>query len=466
MGIGQSLKRLYDIKYATVMSRSLKARESWSRGQLMEYQLSQLRLLVGFARRQIPFYRDLYRQLPDEDLVRLEELPVIEKKTVMENYDAFLADQRVKLADLHDYIESVDKEDYYLGKYTILTTSGSSGHKGIFVYDRRARITVLAAIMRLKSFAGLKPAHRMRVSLIGSGSPHHLSSLAGSGIDFGFHAVQKLNVTMPIGEIVKALNEFQPEYIKTYSSIAGLLAQEQIDGKLNIHPLEILTGAEVLTVERLQKIRDVWDITPFNGYSATEGVMAVDCLYHEGLHVFEDLCIVEVVDSDNHHVADGTPGHKILITNLFNYTQPLIRYELPDMLTMSVKTCQCGRPFRCISHIDGRNDDIICLESLAGGLVPISSIFFHILLDSLKEIKEYQVVHDTDGIHVYIIPARDASLKETASTVERALSDGFKSQRVVIPGIFVRFIEEIAREPEMMGKFKPIKSLVAGPGCR
>ena len=62
-------------------------------------------------------------------------------------------------------------------------------------------------------------------------------------------------------------------------------------------------------------------------------------------HVRDDLVIVEVVDEDMRPVRAGMPGHRVLLTNLVNLTQPLIRYEVTDMLCRSEETCTCGRRF-------------------------------------------------------------------------------------------------------------------------
>jgi phenylacetate-CoA ligase len=76
-------------------------------------------------------------------------------------------------------------------------------------------------------------------------------------------------------------------------------------------------------------------VEPFDWYGITEGgVLACDCASHQGMHLFEDLFWVENVDRHGHPVPDGAVGHKLLITDLFNRTQPLIRYELSDMVVL------------------------------------------------------------------------------------------------------------------------------------
>jgi len=110
-------------------------------------------------------------------------------------------------------------------------------------------------------------------------------------------------------------------------------------------------------------IEKAWGSEPFNTYGVSEGGGGVECERHEGIHLFEDLYIFEVVDAENRPVPDGTPGHKLLITNLVNRVQPFIRYEVTDLVTMETRACRCGRPFRLARSIDGRSDDLIYLET-------------------------------------------------------------------------------------------------------
>ena len=85
--------------------------------------------------------------------------------------------------------------------------------------------------------------------------------------------------------------------------------------------------------------------------TALEGTFAVECQAHDGLHVFEDLFILEPVDHQNRPVPAGEYADKVLLTVLFNYTQPLIRYELTDSICMAATPCPCGYTFARIQGI-------------------------------------------------------------------------------------------------------------------
>jgi len=308
--LGYHLKRYQDLMAALIMGGEMSVRESWSREQLLLFQEQRLQFLVHFARQRSPFYREAYSSFPDARPVRLAELPVITKKTVIENFDRFVTDPRLKLSDLYEYIERNKQDDYYLGNYVVLTTAGTSGLKGVFVYDRKSWRSIIAALTRAASFMGLSYGRNTKMATIGAGSPNHLSNRTAVSIDVGRRKVLRLDATASFASIVAALDEFKPDYLKTYPSVAALLAEEQMGGRLDIRLKAVLTGAEVLTEDRKQKIQRAWGITPFDSYSATEGIMAAECAHHQGKHLFEDLCIVEVVDDENRPVPDGRPDRR------------------------------------------------------------------------------------------------------------------------------------------------------------
>jgi len=97
--------------------------------------------------------------------------------------------------------------------------------------------------------------------------------------------------------------------------------------------------------ETRRRVGQAWGEVLFNMYGATECGLAAECDQHRGMHLQEDLVIVEVVDQDNRPVPPGVYGDRLLITVLFKRTQPLIRYEMSDSVRLSPDPCPCGRPF-------------------------------------------------------------------------------------------------------------------------
>lgn len=462
MRIGYTLKRLQDVAWALIIRKKLNSHDRWTREDLLKYQHQQLSSLVTHAVRHSPFYEELYRNIRTDKGISLDDLPVINKSTMMDNFDWFVTDPRLKLSELQAHINQLTRDEYYLGEYRVMTTSGSSGEKGVFVSNRKEWSIALAGFLRCGSFMGMTPRipKRWKMTTIGADSPMHVTYRMSVSSDVGILKTQRLAATSSIRDLVEALNAFQPECLAAYPSIASLLAEEQLEGRLNIHPQVISTLAELRTEAMEQKIREAWGVIPFNSYGMTEAgiVFGSDCSFHQGIHIFEDLFIVEVMDDQNNAVSDGLPGYKLLITNLFNFTQPLIRYEVSDMLTMSTELCQCGRPFRLIAALEGRSDDIIHLHDSEGRDVPVHPIHFDSIIGSLQEVKQYRVVHEEEGIYISTVLRQGTSEEEVAKKIKERLRGNIESLGAVCPDIRVQFVDRIERDPRQMGKLKLIKS--------
>jgi phenylacetate-CoA ligase len=155
--------------------------------------------------------------------------------------------------------------------------------------------------------------------------------------------------------MVRALNEYQPDILVMPPSAATRLADEQAAGRLTIRPRTILSSAEVLTDAARARFRAAWGADLYDTYVMTEtGLIGAECPQRGGIHISEDLVVIESVDERHQPVPHGTAGGKVLVTNLTNYAQPLIRYEVPDRITLSPDICRCGRPFATITRIDPR----------------------------------------------------------------------------------------------------------------
>lgn len=461
MNILYRLKKIREALNAYAIWRDMRARESWSREQLLEYQNRRLAALVRHALERSPFYREFYKGLDLSGPVDIKSLPILTKKAVMENFDRLVTDRNVTLSSVHSHMDRLRDDEYYRKRYRILTTAGSSGFKGVFLFGSLAWSTILASVMRAGTFMGVSPYRRMRICSIGGGSPLNMSYRRAAGMDFGLHKVQRLLVTSPLEQLVADINSFQPQYLHAYPSMATLLAEEQLEGKLDLKPEFLLTGGEQVTEAMRRVIRRAWGIRPFQSYSATEGLLAVECEHHRGIHLFEDLSIVEVVDDENRPVPDGVPGRKILLTNLFLFRQPLIRYEISDMICIDPEPCGCGRPFRCINAIIGRNDDIFYLEGTSGEPAPVHPLNFHTVLAPLENIKEYQVVLGDESIIILVVPKAEwntAASDKTAAMIRGKLQE----LNIKPPRVLVKPVNSIERDERHMGKMVIISQELEG----
>ncbi len=329
-------------------------------------------------------------------------------------------------------------------EYRCIATGGSTGHRAVFVYDREAWTMMAANQMRTQRVMGV--TSDMRGLGIGAPSPVHMS--------YRFHAeframrpnAPTLFVTTPLEEIVTALNAYQPDYLNAYPSLLRRLAEEQKAGRLKIAPKLFRSSAEALAPDVIDLVRDTWNAPIANGYTATEtGIMAVDCVHRSGMHILEDLVVLEVVDADNRPVPPGTQGAKMLMTVLFNRTLPVIRYEFSDLATLAEGECACGLPFRRIQRIEGRAEEILRFVTSSGAKAEVHAarLWFHLV--KVPGIRQYQFGSLPDGIRVRL--AMEASSDRTAAEaaakgiVAAALEDlGISGARVEI-----EFVDRIDR---------------------
>lgn len=241
--------------------------------------------------------------------------------------------------------------------------------------------------------------------------------------------------------MVERLNAWQPELLFAYTSVARILADEQLAGRLQIAPRTVITSAEVLTLETRRRIVQTWGEVLFDLYGVGEGVLAVEGKQHQGMHLREDLTLVEVVDQDNRPVPAGVYGDKLLITVLFKHTQPLIRYEVSDSVRLSPHPSPGMPPFRLIDGVQGLIEEILSFAGVASGSVRVHPLVFTRIMDTLP-VSGWQVVQEADGLHVLLSRVHGALQEELlVHTVRQALFE----QGAIVPRVQVQHVVSIPR---------------------
>ena len=334
--IAPQRRRLADFARAVRLARELAGRERWPRERLASFQQQRLEQLVRDARERSPFWRN---RLP-AGRVRLAELPTLDKAQLMESFDDLVADRRLRRDELLAHLDGADRDELYLDEYRVLATSGSSGRKGLYVYGREGWIGILAQFLRYSDWIGNTPRlPRLRVAAVGGASPTHMTQRVAASVDVGLHRIAPLAVTLPLPQLVAELNRFGPDVVNVYPSAAALLAEEQLAGRLDLRLERMSTSSEPLTPEVRRRIEAAFGVQAFDLYGTTEGLWGCECDAHAGVHLFDDMCVVENVDEDGRPVDHGEPGARLLVTNLFNRVQPLIRFEITDVATLEREPC-------------------------------------------------------------------------------------------------------------------------------
>lgn len=234
--------------------------------------------MVAHARANSPYHGELYRGLPDR-VESAQLLPVTDKKMLMERFDEWCTDRAVTLeaAEAHGERRQPVGGEWFLGKYTVMTTSGTTGRRGIFLVDDRTMAVVTAMMLRwvgdwLSPSDFLKIiARRGRMAMVMATGGHFASAVAAARLKKRRgKRVGVLSAHMPLAELVARLNRFQPAMLAPYASMAAMLADEQEAGRLDIHPVLLALSAEGLPQAEYGRIARVFDAKVGNSYAASE----------------------------------------------------------------------------------------------------------------------------------------------------------------------------------------------------
>jgi phenylacetate-CoA ligase len=415
----------------------------WSRPRLARHQATALAELRRHAVEHSPYYARVLRGL---ERAPLANLPTIDRTTLLEEFDEIATDRRVRLDDVRRHVESTPPGTPYLGRYRVTTSAGSGGGRvSVLLVGGREWAYDLASTARSRDLAGRPwaPWKRETTAFIVSAQRWLASSKAVDSYKSRFAPQLFLDAGAPIAALVRDLNRYRPSILSGYSSVIGMLAEEQLAGRLRIAPQLVTTGGEVTLPEVRRRATAAWGHEPFDYYGTAEGgTIASECREGRRMHLFEDTTLVEVVDSDNHAVPAGTWGAKMLITPLWLRTQPLIRFEITDVVRVAAEPCPCGRVTRVLDGIRGRSPRIYQLPSSAGtGTVGISWMGLATSTSELPAI--YRSFDMVDGVFVVRLAgiAPDYDLEPLRGRIHAE----FVAHGAVPPPIEFRILPEVPR---------------------
>ena len=431
------------------------------------YQEARVMRLVNYATKHSPFYRECYRDIAVRSLSDFQLLPTINKKIMMENFDD-LNTCGLKLVEVMAY--AVEKEKnrdflgYYRDEYVIGLSSGTSGNKGIYVTPKElTRRLPFVFLARSGIPLNLLP-YRILFLL-------RVFSQGFADINAPFVHLKYLGTMTPIPDILKAINASRTNILMAPPSLVRLLLphREGIRETLKL----IVCYAEVLEAEEKQRFQKLFGTRVIEIYQASEGQIGSACRCGN-LHINEDLVYAELFDetgkpltarntpgkpetgdqTDEASLETETPACRMLVTNLVNLAQPLIRYEMNDMVVMG-GPCPCGSSFRTIRKILGRRDDVIRLtnrRNVPQHVFPdLISRWIITVSDNIREFQVVQVAEDALRIVMELLDDSESARKDVAEALSRRMVlelDRFDIQASL------EIVFETIRLPGNMGKYK------------
>jgi phenylacetate-CoA ligase len=156
-------------------------------------------------------------------------------------------------------------------------------------------------------------------------------------------------------------------------------------------------------------------------------------------------------------VSPGEPGSRILLTNLINRAQPLIRYELSDAVVLEDGPDPSGRPYLRIARVDGRSNDFLRFPGDEGGEVAVYPYRLRAPFSALLDVRQYQIVRIPNGLLVRVV-ARASAPRDLPDRVRSGIARGLSEAGAAPVTIRVELVDEIEREAGHAAKLKLVMS--------
>jgi phenylacetate-coenzyme A ligase PaaK-like adenylate-forming protein len=437
-------QRQRHLAYATALAPRLIERLDWPPDRLAAHRTRRLQEVVREAIDRSPWHRERLAGLDPAalDETSLRGLPPMTKSDLMANFDRIVTDDRLSLGLVDDHLETVTTGSYLLDDYTAITSGGSTGERGAFVFDWAGWATFWAGVFRyLLRAKWSDPALRARpivLAWVAAAHYTHATAALSRTFDNSEFVNVRLPVTLATDEIVAGLNEARPDVLVAYPSALHVLSFEAHAGRLRIAPRQVLSGSEPLLPEIRAAAEAAWGVRVGNVWATSEGGgVGIPC-DHARSHLTEDLLIVEPVDEDGRPVAPGERSAKIYLTNLFNRVLPLIRYEITDEVTVLADACPCGSAYRCVADVQGRLDDVF----VYGGR-RVHPHVFRSALGRHAGVTEYQVRQTAQGARIAVRCGAPVELAGLGAEIADALAAlGLRR-----PVVDVTAMERLERDP-------------------
>ena len=404
------LRRRHTLHYLDAYQR-----DQWSTPeQIAALQWKRLKQLLEHCQREVPYYRRRWRELGIEvaDIRNLDDyarLPPLTKADIRNHFDELTAES-------------------WRGRLQTKATGGSTGEPLRFGFNRESNDRRTAVMWRGYGWAGSRMGRRTLFLWGGAvGEPSHAHRFKDQLYNAAFarRVLDSFHMTESnMAQYADAIDRYRPQVIVAYVGPLVRLAQWlAASGRKIWRPHAIIGAAEALHEFQREVVQKAFGCPVFNTYGCREFMLiAAECEQHRGLHVNADHLVVEL------NPPAGTPAHvrsgEVVITDLFNYGMPFVRYANGDRATASGGYCACGRGLPLLARVDGRVLDAI--RTPAGHVLP--GEFFPHMLKDVNGLQRFQLVQrQLDRLDLSIVRGEgfddDGSLAYIRREVGKVLGD-------------------------------------------
>lgn len=366
--------------------------------------------MAAFARRRSAFYARHYAGCGDDP----SSWPPVTKRALMADFDAWVTDPRVRGADVAAFVADPDRVGQpFLERYTVVTTSGTTGEPARLLVDAHTAAVYdalwnwRAFLPRVGVFEVLRPD--FAEALVVATGAHFAGAAHFERVRRRYRwmaaRLRTLPLDTPMPSLVAALEALRPRALTGYPTVLERLAEEQRAGRLHLRPRLVAASGEALAPGARAAIEAAFGVPVLDVYGSSEFLYLAFGCAHGWLHVNADWVRLEPVDAEHRPVPPGVPSDTVLVTNLANRVQPIVRYDLGDSVVVRPDPCPCGSPFPAL-RVTGREDDVLEVVGDGGASV------------RLLPMALTTPVEATPGVHRYQVVQRDARTLEVRLEVE------------------------------------------------
>ncbi|GHT31919.1 phenylacetate-coenzyme A ligase [Bacteroidia bacterium] len=393
--------------------------ETLSRDRLEKLQLERLKATLDLA-----YNSPFYKKTMDENgissdsihsLDDLKKIPFTTKNDLREHYPYGMAAVPIKqCVRLH-------------------SSSGTTGNPTVVLHSQKDLDEWANQVARCMYMVGIRDTD------VFQNTSGYGMFTGGLGFQYGAEKLGALTVPAAAGNTkrqIKFIRDFETTCLHIIPSYATRLAEvmyeEGVDPRKNTKLKIICIGAEPHSEEQRKRIEQLLGVKAYNCFGMSEmngpGV-AFECTEQNGLHIWEDYVIVEIIDPVTlKPVKDGELG-ELVLTTINREAMPLLRYRTRDLTRILPGNCPCGRTHKRIARFQGRSDDMIILKGV--NLFPIQ---IETILMQFKELgSNYLITLETVG-------------NSDEMLIEVELSDLFTDDYSVLQGLTKEIIRQLRDE--------------------
>ncbi len=361
-----------------------KSAETLSRDKLEALQERRLRSIVDYTYRNSPFYRRKLKEAgvsPDDikKLSHLSKLPFTVKDDLRQNYPlGMLCVPREEIVRVH-------------------ASSGTTGKPTIVAYTSGDLNNWAELMARVLTSCGLSKKDTVQLIY------NYAFFTGGLGFHYGVERIGATVIPSGVGNSEKQLMMMKDLEVTAFSSTpsyALYLAEYAEKTGVELDKLSLRTGifgAEPWSENMRRKIEEAFGIDAYDNYGLSElcgpGV-ASECQEKNGLHVWEDHFLLEVIDPETGEVLGPGERGELVFTTLTKEGMPLLRYRTRDISRIIPEECSCGRTHLKIERLTGRSDDMLIVR----GVNVFPSQIEQVLLSYPEIAEHYQIVVDRKNI--------------------------------------------------------------------